>query len=322
MTDHSHISRRTLLGGIGVAGAALPAAGVVLASSGSAVASPNVVPHVAAGQQSTTAPPYTVFRDVVVGAAGFRADASTLAFTSPGATFVAGGTGRIVASLAPDPGDALLDLSVTLDPAGQTGSVTLSRHKPGTDQTLGTASYGPAAGVTTVTAQVDPIEYAEPDTWSYQITVDVKNGVVVHQATVNFFSPASQVVLIPPTRIFDTRAAHSYIPLPTSPHIGKVSAGQQIGFSVDPVVSRYINGVILNVTVTETEGGGYVVAWIPTADDPSTGPPPVSNINWSAPDQTLANLVFARLFEEADVLINVGGVGKTHIVVDVIGYLA
>jgi hypothetical protein len=227
-----------------------------------------------------------------------------------------------VASITPDPGAALLDVSVTLDPAGQTGTVTLSRHKPGTDQTLATVNYGPATGVTTVNAQVDPVEYAEPDTWSYQVAVDVKNGVVVHQATVNYFAPASQVVLIPPTRIYDTRATHSYIPLPTSPHVGKVSTGQQIGFSVDPVVPRYINGVILNVTVTETEGGGYVVVWIPTGGDPSGPPPSVSNINWSGPNQTLANLVFARLFEEADVLINVGGVGRTHIVVDVVGYLA
>jgi hypothetical protein len=315
------ITRRNVLGGLGVAGASvLPAMGLVLANGADpAAAAPN---GAGLGNRSTTPFPFTAFRYTRIPAAGFRPEISPFAYTTVGVTLKAGAAGKFVAPLSPGLGDALVVLDVTLDPAGVAGSITLSRHRPGTDQVLATAAFGATNGVTTVTARPVQPEYAEPDTWSYQVSVDVGMSAVLHDALVSWFAPASQVVLIPPMRLYDTRAAHSYIPLPTSPHQGKVAAGQQIGFSVDPVVPRFIDGVILNVTITETEGAGYVVVWVPDADNTSAPPPNVSSINWSVPDQTLANLVFTRVFEEADVLINVGGAGKTQIVVDVVGYLA
>jgi hypothetical protein len=56
----------------------------------------------------------------------------------------------------------------------------------------------------------------------------------------------------------------------------------------------------------------------------SSGEQPVpitSNVNWSQDDQTLANLVLTTVGSEAGVDIFAGGSGRTHVVVDVQGYV-
>jgi hypothetical protein len=46
-----------------------------------------------------------------------------------------------------------------------------------------------------------------------------------------------------------------------------------------------------------------------------------SNINRSAGGQTLANLVLTQVGQESGVVFECGGVGRAHIVVDVMGYV-
>ena len=49
--------------------------------------------------------------------------------------------------------------------------------------------------------------------------------------------------------------------------------------------------------------------------------PATSNVNWSQAGQTLANLVLTSVGSEFGVDIFAGGNGRTHVVVDVQGYV-
>jgi hypothetical protein len=74
-------------------------------------------------------------------------------------------------------------------------------------------------------------------------------------------------------------------------------------------------GVVANVTLTETEGdGGYVTCYAT-----NTLVPPTSNLNWTAPDQNIANTVVSAVNNSA--LTIRGGVNRTHVVVDVTGFV-
>ena len=76
--------------------------------------------------------------------------------------------------------------------------------------------------------------------------------------------------------------------------------------------------VLMNVTITQTEGAGYLVVY------PSSGEgqarPATPNINWSGPGQDLANLVVTALGFETTNLVYAGGNGRTHVIIDFVGY--
>ena len=122
-------------------------------------------------------------------------------------------------------------------------------------------------------------------------------------------------VLIEPLRVFDSRTAHPAL------GGGKLVAGNSIGIPVGGVVDDgNPAAVYVNVTITDTEGAGYLV--IRASDLTGERPfPQTSNINWSARGQTLANLVFTAVGGENTLQIYAGGVGRTHFILDVLGYI-
>ena len=87
-----------------------------------------------------------------------------------------------------------------------------------------------------------------------------------------------------------------------------------------PDETRFLMAAFLNVTITETEGSGFLR--VSGTDSSGERPIPVtSNVNWSQNGQTLANLVLTTVGSEAGVDIFAGGAGRTHVVVDVQGYV-
>ena len=77
------------------------------------------------------------------------------------------------------------------------------------------------------------------------------------------------------------------------------------------------NGVILNVTVTETEGAGF----FRIADD-FEAVPTTSNINWYGTDQTVANMaIVSTTAPAAGITVQGGGNGRAHLVIDVLGFV-
>ena len=126
--------------------------------------------------------------------------------------------------------------------------------------------------------------------------------------------PGPVVVHRLPIRVADTR---------TDSFPGrKLESGDDAAFSVAFGLSEdaLASSVFLNVTITETEGAGFLAV---RGDDPSGMEPPVlhSNINWSTNNLTLANLVLSTVGAENSVAIKVGGNGRTHVVLDVLGYI-
>lgn len=131
-------------------------------------------------------------------------------------------------------------------------------------------------------------------------------------------APGGQLkTLISPVRVFDSRE-------PTS-----VLGGAK--FDVDDVVAVTVSGayapedhfataVFANVTITETEGAGYLAV---RGEDLSglLPPPTTSNINWSASGQTLANLTLSTVGGENAIEVHCKGLGRTHVIVDIQGYV-
>jgi hypothetical protein len=128
-------------------------------------------------------------------------------------------------------------------------------------------------------------------------------------------SPPGLVTLRPPVRVFDSRR-NSF------PTFGaKLASGEGIGV---PVSTAYIgddvaDSVFVNVTVTQTEGSGFLIIF-PSDLSGERPVPDTSNINWSTSGQTLANLTLTGVGGENTISVHCEGGGKTHVIVDVQGY--
>jgi hypothetical protein len=121
------------------------------------------------------------------------------------------------------------------------------------------------------------------------------------------------VALTTPVRVFDSRVDSPF------PGHRKLQSGETVGVSVGTVV-QFPQSVFLNVTITETEGAGYLVVF---ASD-LTGERPIpstSTINWWMSGMTLANLALTAVGGENTVAVHCDGGGRTHVVIDVYGYV-
>ena len=78
--------------------------------------------------------------------------------------------------------------------------------------------------------------------------------------------------------------------------------------------------VFANVTITETEGSGFLV--VIGADSSGERPfPQSSNINWFGNGQTLANFVLTTVGSESGIAVSARGGGRTHFIIDVQAYV-
>jgi hypothetical protein len=107
-----------------------------------------------------------------------------------------------------------------------------------------------------------------------------------------------------PRRILDTRHAQS-------PAVASMVELDVVGAGVPAGAAA----VVLNLTATETEGPGYVVA-----SACGTTPPEASSLNYTAAAQTIPNLVVAPVDAQGRVCFWVSG-AATHLVADLSGHL-
>lgn len=127
-------------------------------------------------------------------------------------------------------------------------------------------------------------------------------------------------VLSPPIRLYDSRTLH----IGGTTHNGPLSGGEDRTISIEldnndqtielPVAA--VRAAIINLTITDTVGSGFLAV----GDPGPSGTRTTSNINWSASDQTLANLAIATLFE-GNLTIFAGGGGSTNFVVDLMALI-
>lgn len=121
---------------------------------------------------------------------------------------------------------------------------------------------------------------------------------------------AGAVVPLPPARVMDTRSG-------VGVRKGAVPAGGTVALPVlgaGGVPTSGVAAVVLNVTVTNTAGGGYV-----TVHPDGTSTPTASNLNYAA-RQTIPNLVLAKVGTGGRVDVSVAG-AATDVIADVAGYV-
>lgn len=114
--------------------------------------------------------------------------------------------------------------------------------------------------------------------------------------------------LLSQDRIVDTREGTGGLT------IGRLGAGAQIRRNIDRhsgVLSGYVAGAVLNVTVTDPVAAGYVTVY-PCGTVPAT-----SSLNFSA-GQTVANLVIMPVDSNGDLCLTSSV--PTHVIVDLIAW--
>ena len=121
-------------------------------------------------------------------------------------------------------------------------------------------------------------------------------------------SAASVDLVVPPSRASDTRV--------DTPGV-KLAGGHTLEVFVAGLFGTGVVGVLLNVTVTNTEGSGF----LRVDASNSTATNSTSNVNWWTSGLTLANLVAVPAEGTRGVIVTAGGTGKADVIIDVVGFL-
>lgn len=130
----------------------------------------------------------------------------------------------------------------------------------------------------------------------------------------NYIGTAAFVPLTP-SRILDTRPGEAS---PVGAPKGFVSGESSIDVpvtGVGGVPDDDVYAVVMNVTVTESGGPGFVTAYPKGVSQPTA-----SNINVSGSGQTAPNLVVVPVGDDGEVTLFIGGPGGGHLIADVFGY--
>jgi Tol biopolymer transport system component len=132
-----------------------------------------------------------------------------------------------------------------------------------------------------------------------------------------YFGPGAAYVSLAPRRVLDTRHDGQTIDGQFQ-RIGLRSAGEPLQLQVHgrAGVPASASAVVMNVTVTEPTGPGYVMVWPCTS--PMLPPPLASNLNFVA-GQTIANLVVVPVGPNGTVCLQ-SSVSAAHLVADISGY--
>ena len=155
-------------------------------------------------------------------------------------------------------------------------------------------------------------------------TLNLATPVVIEREstyTVSFFLSAGSAVFgcsigyLPPTQSFipfsggEPRVLDTRLP---GPHTGKLGPDEERVIDLGFAGAR---SAVINLTVTETVGGGFVAVFAGGIPWPKN-----SSINWSASNQNVANGVITALDANGRITIR-GGANPTHVVIDRIGFM-
>lgn len=135
-------------------------------------------------------------------------------------------------------------------------------------------------------------------------TICVTSSVAAHLIVDRYmaFAPDSGVAVVSPQRVLDTRDGAG----------SRIDAGGVVRLDAEALgVTEATTGVMLNLTVTDALGAGFLTAY-PCA----AGRPPTSNVNFSAGD-VVANFVVVQPDTDGDVCVYAHA--ATHVVVDLMG---
>jgi hypothetical protein len=165
-------------------------------------------------------------------------------------------------------------------------------------QTLDVGS-GPSTQTLVLTSPIT-VEYGS--TYSLEFWCPV--GASIYGATVGYVPPTRSFIPfqgLGGPRVLDTRVTG-----------GKFEANEERTLALGFPGAR---GAVLNLTVTETEGGGFAAVFRGDIEWPGN-----STLNWSQTGQILSNGVITDVDASGQITIRAGA-NRTHVVVDRIGWL-
>ena len=222
------------------------------------------------------------------------------------------GRGRVVGTAT----SVALNVVVT----GATGTGYLTASAAGSPvPPASNLNYVP--GATTANQVIAPIGAGGKVSLYVSATADVLVEVA------GYFTAGSDYVKLSPARVADTRWTGQTVPGPAgllgrdSSRVGPIGVGR-LNAQLDVLVfgraglptGGQVGAVVLNVTVTNPDSGGYVSVF-PTG----SRPPNASSVNVLA-GQTRPNLVIAKV-GQGGVISLITSIGSTDLIVDVIGYI-
>jgi hypothetical protein len=244
-------------------------------------------------------------------AIAFRPESSTIGWTASGGTLVSAAPATFAAALEPAVNDWFRELDVYLDSGGQSGVIKLTRYlplAPARVEDVVSTVYPASTGLQNVVIHLD--HRADPMFWNYVVSIELKPGVVFHGANLWYRPLKAGFVGLAPQRAYDSRTTD-----------GKLASGQVRTINLQHLLLHLEGSALLNLTIDQTEGSGYLTAWSPVGENGSAAPN-TSNLNWTTDNQTLANLVVVKLGGEhgGELNIRADGAGRTHVIVDLLGY--
>lgn len=175
------------------------------------------------------------------------------------------------------------------------------------------AFTSPTAGVHTVT--ISSISIGNPvdnTTLGYFLSSYLQAGgqFALQGARIAWENGLVLTPVRPQVRKLDTR-------LP-GPLTGKVVDGQTITVPLTPELPAGAKLALANVTITETEGAGYLSLFPAGTPFPGT-----STINWSGPGAIVANDTTVAVSTSGALSVYCGGTSaRTHVIIDLLGYYA
>jgi hypothetical protein len=150
-----------------------------------------------------------------------------------------------------------------------------------------------------------PVVIARDSTYTVSFSLPDTGGSAVFGCSIGYLPPTQSFVpFVGEPRVLDTR-------LP-GPLTGKLGPGEE---KVVPLGFAGARSAIINLTITETVGGGFVAVFPANIAWPGN-----SSINWSASNQNIANGVITAVDGNGAIKIR-GGSNPTHVVIDRIGFM-
>ena len=195
--------------------------------------------------------------------------------------------------------------SVVADASGSSGNATINQY-----------SYNWGDGTTSTGGNSSTHTYTKLGTYTVQLTVTDAFNQTATTDPLQVVTAGSDYTAYGPVRLLDTRYGTG-APLKPVPANGTVTL-PVAGYGGAGGIPADVTAVVLNITVTNTHGSGFITAY---DDGDPDGVPTVSNVNYVA-GQTVPNLAIVPVGLDGDVDLTNGGTlaGNVDVIADVTGY--
>lgn len=219
--------------------------------------------------------------------------------------------GFVVANLDLPAGAIVKEVSFAgQNSSGAAASFFVERYALDAGGSENVASVNLPSGAGVIQTGTTAVDHVVDPAYSYDAGVFTTTAIRMFSCRVGFAGPFGFFPVTPQKRKLDTR-------LP-GPLTGKFIPGQIRVLALGPELPGGAVAAVVNVTVTDTTGGGFLSLFPDGTPWPGT-----ASINWSAAGQTIGNSTTVAVSATQRVKIFCDGTPSagTHVVVDLVGYL-